>query len=110
MFYLIYFWVVMKTLYAYYGDLFIPVSIYGITLSITCAISISAYLKYRTRSTLILCLSFILLSVAGTIIGFNKFYFTDMRLRFFESFFYGITLYFFQRYYILKNDTTTPSA
>ena len=110
MIYLIYFSLVMKTLYVYFGDLFIPVSIYAFTLSCTCAISVCAYLKYRTRSTLYLCWAFILLSNAGTIIGFNKFYLTDPRLRFFESFFYGGTLFLLQRYYILKNDTTTPSA
>ena len=110
MIYLIYFSLVMKTLYAYYGDLFIPVSIYAITLSITCAISVCAYLKYRTRSTLFLCWAFILLSIADTIIGFNKFYFTDPRLRFFETFFYGGTLFLLQRYFILKNDTTTSTT
>ena len=110
MIYLIYFSLVMKTLYAYYGDLFIPVSIYAITLSITCAISVCAYLKYRTRSTLFLCWAFILLSIAGTIIGFNKFYFTDPRLRFFETFFYGGTLFLLQRYFILKNDSTTSTT
>ena len=110
MIYLIYFSLVMKTLYVYFGDLFIPVSIYAFTLSCTCAISVCAYLKYRTRSTLYLCWAFILLSIAGTIIGFNKFYLTDPRLRFFETFFYGGTLFLLQRYYIFKNDTTTPSA
>lgn len=102
--YVLYFCWVMNFLAPYLGDLLIPVFIYAITLSITCAVSLCAFIKYRTPDTRKLGISYLSLSVAATFIGLNKFYFIEPKLEVIEPFFYGISLYYLFLYFKSKSD------
>lgn len=91
--YLIYLVLLMSSIQSYLGDLFIPILVYAATLSFTCALSFVVYLEEKTRGRLYLCIAMFSLSIAGSLIGLNRFYFDHDSYRVFETLFYSPTLY-----------------
>lgn len=99
----IYFIAINVFLYPQMKELFIPILIYALTLSYVCAHSIVSYLSNKDTSNLYLCVGLILLSIAASFIGLNKFYFSLYYLRAFEILFYAPSLYFIFLYFNYKN-------
>lgn len=101
--YLIYFLALITFIYPKLDDLFIPISIYALTLSFTCALGISVYLQKPTYSIRFFSVGLVLLSIAATFIGLNRFYFDNKELFVFETIFYVPTLYCIYLYFKAKS-------
>lgn len=100
--YAIYFVLLMIFIKPSLGELFVPICIYGLTLSFSCALGIVTYLEVRTRATAYFCVALILLSFAATFIGLNRFYFDHLDYFALETLFYLPTLYLIFLYFESK--------
>ena len=97
--YLIYFFALMVVIHSKLGDLFIPISIYALTLSFNCALGLSVYLQKPTYPIRCFSVGLVLLSIAATFIGLNRFYLDNKELFVFETIFYVPTLYCIYLYF-----------
>lgn len=97
--YFIYYLLLMIIIQPTLGDVFIPISIYALTLAYACALSIFVYIKKRTKAVGYFCLGLTLLSVAASLIGLNRFYFDHQDLFALETLFYIPTLYCIYLYF-----------
>lgn len=84
----------MYSIHSFMEDLFYPTFLYAITLSLTCGISGLLWLEKRNTPAKNVFLGCFLLSICATLIGLNKFVFTDNPYRFLEDLFYTPSLYF----------------
>ena len=84
----------MYSIHSFMEDLFYPTFLYAITLSLTCGISGLLWLEKRNTPAKNVFLGCFLLSTCATLIGLNKFVFTDNPYRFLEDLFYTPSLYF----------------
>ncbi len=98
----IYFIFLMYFIEPYMGDVFIPTFVYALSLSFACAFSFVVYFNNKTKESLYFCLGLFSLSIAASIIGLNRFYFTLIPLRFLETLFYAPSLYFIFLYFKTK--------
>jgi len=98
----IYFFFLMYFIQPYMADVFIPTLIYALSLSFACAFSFVVYFNNKTKTSLYFCIGLFSASIAASIIGVNRFYFTLVPLRFFETFFYAPSLYFIFLYFKTK--------
>lgn len=100
--YLTYFVCLMLFIQPSLGSLFVPISIYALSLSICCAIGLVTYLEKRTQETLYFAVALVLLSIAASLIGLNRFYFDHENFNPLEIVFYAPTLYYIYLYFNAK--------
>lgn len=100
--YLSYFLCLMVFIQSNLGNLFVPISIYALSLSISCAIGLVTYLEKRTLITLYFAIGLVLLSIAASFIGLNRFYFDHKNLIALETVFYAPSLYYIYLYFNKK--------
>lgn len=100
----IYWVIIMVFIKPFLGTLFIPIFIYALTLSLTCAMSIGVYLHSKSKSTLYFAIGLIVLTLTASVMGINRFYLGSSTLYAFEVLLYAPTLYFINKYFKSKTE------
>lgn len=100
----IYWAIIMVFIKPFLGTLFIPIFIYALTLSLTCAMAIGVYLHRKTIPTLYFTIGLVVLSLAATVIGINSFYLGSPIVYAFEILLYAPTLHFIYKYFKSKDE------
>ena len=81
---------------------FVPILIYGLTLSLTCAMGLGVYFQERTIPRKHFATGLIVLSATASLIGINRFYLKSDFLYGVETLLYAPTLFFIFMYYKTK--------
>lgn len=84
----------MFLIHSFMGELFYPTLLYSISLSLTCGLSGLLWLEKRNSASKNVFYGCVLLSLCASLIGLNKFVFSDPTFRFLEVLFYAPSLYF----------------
>lgn len=100
----VYWVIIMVFIKPFLGTLFIPIFIYALTLSLTCAMSIGVYLHSKSKSTLYFAIGLLVLSLTASVMGINRFYQGSPTLYAFEILLYAPTLYYINKYFKSKDE------
>ncbi len=100
----IYFFILMRFIRPFLGTLFIPIFIYAATLSFSAVLSIVVYLHKKTTPTAHFVKGMVLLSIAASIIGLNRFIIQSNVLHGIETLIYALSLFYLLLYFKTKTD------
>ena len=94
--------IIMVFIRPYLGVLFVPILIYGLTLSLTCALGLGVYFQERTIPRKYFATGLIVLSATASLIGINRFYLKSDLLYGVETLLYAPSLFFIFMYFKTK--------
>ncbi|MGB1445795.1 MAG: hypothetical protein ACPG7X_08280 [Flavobacteriaceae bacterium] len=81
---------------------FLPFLIYGLSLSLTCAMGLAVYWHKKTTPTLHFAKGLVILSVTASLIGINRFYLKNSLVYGVETLLYAPSLFYIFMYFKTK--------
>jgi len=87
----------------FFGQLFGLISLYVLTLNLTCTISFGAYFYKKTKATLYLAVGFTVMGLAASLLIINKFYLNNILIYGSEILLYAPSIYLIYMFFITKS-------